>query len=109
MAQSLYLDAVISYPRTSSQKIPESLNLKEILNGLEGMRNYSQLVKKVLQRGNLTPVQGKKTDPAHPAIHPTGTKHTKRLTPSEKKLYDLIVRRFLALFGDPAEKEHLRA
>ena len=109
VAQSLYLDAVISYPRTSSQKLPESLNLKEILNGLEGMKNYSKLAKKVLQRGNLTPVQGKKTDPAHPAIHPTGTKPTKRLTPSEKKLYDLIVRRFLALFGEPAEKEHLRA
>ncbi|MFW9841240.1 MAG: DNA topoisomerase I [Candidatus Thorarchaeota archaeon] len=109
VAQSLYLDAVISYPRTSSEKLPESLNLEEILHGLKGMKNYTQLALQVLQRGNLNPVEGKKTDPAHPAIHPTGTKPTKRLTPSEKNLYDLIVRRFLALFGEPAVKEHLRA
>jgi DNA topoisomerase-1 len=109
VAQSLYLDAVISYPRTSSQKLPESLDLEEILNGIKGMKNYAQLAKKVLEKGNLKPVEGKKTDPAHPAIHPTGTRPTKRLTPSEKKLYDLIVRRFLALFGEPTVKEHLRA
>lgn len=109
VAQSLYLDAVISYPRTSSEKLPDTLDLKEILNGIAGMKNYAPLAKQVLQGGNLTPVQGKKSDPAHPAIHPTGTKPTRRLTPSEKKLYDLIVRRFLALFGEPAVKEHLRA
>lgn len=109
IAQSLYLDALISYPRTSSEKLPQTLDLKEILKGLEKMKNYASLVKQVMQAGNLTPVQGKKSDPAHPAIHPTGSKATKRLTPSEKKLYDLIVRRFLALFGEPAVKEHLRA
>jgi DNA topoisomerase-1 len=109
VAQSLYLDAVISYPRTSSEKLPDSLDLKKILEGLKGMRNYAKMAKQVLQSGNLTPVQGKKSDPAHPAIHPTGTKPTKRLTPSEKKLYDLIVRRFLSLFREPVVKEHLRA
>ena len=109
IAQSLYLDALISYPRTNSEKLPQTLNLKEILNGLAEMKSYASLVKHVVQAGNFTPIQGKRTDPAHPAIHPTGSKPTKRLTPSEKKLYDLIVRRFLALFGDPAVKEHLRA
>jgi DNA topoisomerase-1 len=109
VAQSLYLDALISYPRTSSEKLPQTLDLKEILNGLEEMKSYTSMVKQVVQAGNFTPVQGKKTDPAHPAIHPTGSKPTKRLTPSEKKLFDLIVRRFLALFGEPAVKEHLRA
>ena len=108
IAQSLYLDAVISYPRTSSEKLPQTLDLKEILNGLGKMKDYASMAKQVMA-GNLTPVQGKKSDPAHPAIHPTGSKATKRLTPSEKKLYDLIVRRFLALFGEPAVKEHLRA
>jgi DNA topoisomerase-1 len=109
IAQSLYLDAVISYPRTSSEKLPKTLDLKEILDGLGKMKNYASMVKQVVRAGNLTPVQGKKSDPAHPAIHPTGSKPTKRLTPSEKKLYDLIVKRFLALFGEPAVKEHLRA
>jgi DNA topoisomerase-1 len=57
----------------------------------------------------LTPVQGKKDDPAHPAIHPTGVKPPRRLTPSEKKVFDLIIRRFLALFGEPSVKESRRA
>jgi DNA topoisomerase-1 len=109
IAQSLYLDALISYPRTSSEKLPQTLDLKEILNGLGKIKSYTSMVKQVIQAGNFTPVQGKKTDPAHPAIHPTGSKPTKRLPPSEKKLFDLIVRRFLALFGEPAVKEHLRA
>ncbi len=109
IAQALYLDALISYPRTNSEKLPPSLNLLEILNGLGKMKDYSSMVSRVLQADNLTPVQGQKSDPAHPAIHPTGSKATRRLTPSEKKLYDLIVRRFLALFGAAAVKEHLRA
>jgi DNA topoisomerase-1 len=109
IAQSLYLDALISYPRTSSEKLPQTLDLKEILRGLGKMKKYASMVNHVMQAGNLTPVQGKKSDSAHPAIHPTGSKPTKQLTPTEKKLYDLIVRRFLSLFGESAVKEHLRA
>ena len=108
IAQSLYLDALISYPRTSSEQLPDTLNLKSILTGLSSMKDYSAMSKKVL-KGRLEPIQGKKTDPAHPAIHPTGEKPTKRLTPSEKNLYDLIVKRFLSLFGDSLVKNHLRA
>ncbi len=107
IAQKLYLDALISYPRTSSQKIPKSINVKLILDGLSTNKTYSALAKQVLQ-GELVPIQGKMDDPAHPAIHPTGKKPERRLTPSQKKVYDLIVRRFLSLFGEPAVKESLR-
>ncbi|MHA1136933.1 MAG: DNA topoisomerase I [Candidatus Thorarchaeota archaeon] len=108
LAQSLYLNSAISYPRTSSEKLPDTLDFKEILTGLSSMKSYGTMAKKVL-KGPLKPVQGKKTDPAHPAIHPTGEKPAKRLTPSEKKLYDLIVRRFFSVFGEPLVKDHLRA
>ncbi|MFQ5832754.1 MAG: DNA topoisomerase I [Candidatus Thorarchaeota archaeon] len=109
IAQKLYLDALISYPRTGSQKIPPSIDVKGILGDLREQRKYRSLATQVLDRGNLTPVQGKKDDPAHPAIHPTGTMSERRLTPSESKVYDLIVRRFMALFGEAAVKEKLRA
>ena len=108
LAQSLYLNSAISYPRTSSEQLPDSLDFKTILTGLSSMKEYGTMAKAIL-KGPLKPVQGKKTDPAHPAIHPTGEKPAKRLTPSEKKLYDLIVRRFLSVFGDPLVKDHLRA
>ncbi len=108
ISQKLYLDALISYPRTSSQKIPPSIDIKKILVGLKTTK-YAGFAEEVLAKGNLVPVQGKKDDPAHPAIHPTGSKKTTRLTPSETKVYDLIVRRFLALFYDPSLKESVRA
>jgi DNA topoisomerase-1 len=109
IAQKLYLEALISYPRTGSQKIPSSINVKEILDNLSKHKKYAGLAKQVIVAGNLTPVQGKKDDPAHPAIHPTGTKPAKRLTPSDTKVYDLIVRRFFALFAENAVKESIRA
>ncbi|MGY5871727.1 MAG: DNA topoisomerase I [Candidatus Thorarchaeota archaeon] len=108
LAQSLYLNSAISYPRTSSEQLPDSLDLKAVLTGLSAMKDYTSMAKTIL-KGPLNPVQGKKTDSAHPAIHPTGEKPTKRLTPSEKKLYDLIVRRFFSVFGEPLVKDHLRA
>ena len=107
LAQKLYLEALISYPRTSSEQIPKSLDLKAILSGLAENRAYKAAATTILRSGRLDPVQGKKTDPAHPAIHPTGEK-AKKLTPSEKKIYDLIVKRFLAIFAPPAVKEHVR-
>ncbi|MFW9886552.1 MAG: DNA topoisomerase I [Candidatus Thorarchaeota archaeon] len=109
IAQKLYLEALISYPRTGSQKIPSSINVKEILDNLSKHRNYAELAKQIIAAGNLTPAQGKKDDPAHPAIHPTGARPAKKLTPSETKVYDLIVRRFFALFGENAVKESMRA
>jgi DNA topoisomerase-1 len=46
------------------------------------------------------------TDPAHPAVYPTWeVPDLKKLTPQQKKLYDLIVRRFLAVFGQDAIRE----
>jgi DNA topoisomerase-1 len=108
LAQALYLDALISYPRTNSQKLPKTVDVKSILNDIGTRRQYKQIVKIIMDKGNLIPVEGKSNDPAHPTIHPTGNKPTRKLTPSEKNVYDLIVRRFLALFGDSAIKESLR-
>jgi len=106
IAQSLYEGALISYPRTSSQKLPAKLGFKKILEGLAGQDDYRFLAKRVME-GKLKPNEGKKTDPAHPAIYPTGHK-PKRLSAQQKKVYDLIVRRFLAVFGEPAVREHSR-
>ncbi|MFW9920514.1 MAG: DNA topoisomerase I [Candidatus Thorarchaeota archaeon] len=108
LAQSLYLEGVISYPRTGSQMIPPTIDIKQILTKLKERAQFKAHAGKILSGKSLVPMQGKATDPAHPAIHPTGEKPTKRLTPSENKVYDLIVRRFLAIFGSSAKKERLR-
>jgi DNA topoisomerase-1 len=101
IAEKLYLRALISYPRTSSQKLPRSINYEKILGGLKSL--YGQQVSMLLSRGKLVPNEGPMTDPAHPAIYPTGV--VPRLSGLEFKVYDLIAKRFLATFGDPAVTE----
>lgn len=103
IAQSLYDSSLISYPRTSSQKLPARLGLKDVVKKISRQREYKELSEKVL-KGKMRPNEGKKDDPAHPAIFPTGEKPQK-LNPYEKKIYDMIVRRFLAVFGEPAIRE----
>ncbi len=101
LAEELYLDTLISYPRTNSQKLPPGMNWRNIIGNLGKVGQYSGYVKELLREGLLTPREGVKEDPAHPAIYPTGYL-PKDLTGKKGKLYDLIVRRFLACFGRPA-------
>jgi len=102
LAQELYIDSLISYPRTSSQKLPESINYKKILEMLSSQKEYNSDCKKLLTK-KLKPSEGKKSDPAHPAIYPTGEKSP--ISGKKAQLYDLIVRRFLAVFGEPAKRQ----
>ncbi len=103
IAQELYLAGIISYPRTSSQQLPEVLGYKKLLSALEKNSEYKELAHLLLQKTALRPNNGKKTDPAHPAIYPTGQQT--HIDGQKQKLYDLIVKRFLATFSDPALSE----
>ena len=103
-AQDLYSNGYISYPRTSSQKLPESIGYKKITKALSN--KFPDECKLLLNKKSLKPNEGKKIDAAHPAIYPTG--ETPKITDQrKKKLYELIVRRFFATFGEEAEREHM--
>ena len=104
IAQELYTSGVISYPRTSSQELPESIDFKKILNLLSKQKWFEKDTAFLLGKKVLKPNNGKKKDAAHPAIYPTGQVPA-NLEGKDKQLYDLIVRRFLATFGDPATRE----
>ncbi len=104
IAQELYTGGFISYPRTSSQQLPKEIGYKKIMLELNKNANYVKETKFLLAKKELKPNNGKKVDAAHPAIYPTGIK-PKTDEPRELKLYDLITRRFLATFGDPATRE----
>jgi DNA topoisomerase-1 len=107
-AERLYLNALISYPRTSSQRLPPSINPREILEGLRKIKKYAELAGILLAKQRLMPRQGRKDDPAHPAIHPTGKKLGK-LSKVEGRIYDLVCRRFMAAFGDPVVRQNVDA
>ncbi len=109
IAQTLYENSLISYPRTESQKLPPKIGYKKLLKKLKGQENYTELAKKVLKKDendNLYTTQGSKEDDAHPAIYPTGESPS-GLSKKERKVYDLIVKRFFAVFGKPAKRQSL--
>ncbi len=104
IAQDLYTSGFISYPRTSSQQLPESIEYVDIIKQLQKNPDFKELCDLLLKNKKLHPNNGTKTDPAHPAIYPTGIKPAK-LTDLNKKIYDLIARRFLATFAETAIRE----
>jgi len=107
IAQRLYLEALISYPRTSSQKLPSTINYAAILTLLSKDLSYKDLALELLKK-ELKPNEGQKKDPAHPAIYPTGNLPERKLSRAEMTIFDLVVRRFMAVFGEKAVKESIK-
>jgi DNA topoisomerase-1 len=110
IAQGLYTRAYVSYPRTSSEKIPPQIGYKEILKAIASIPKYSKLANEILKLKELIPTEGKGIDPAHEAIHPTvePPEDIKKLRGPEQKIYDLIVRRYLTLFAKEAIRESMQ-
>ena len=98
-AQKLYLAGLISYPRTSSQKINDIKGALDVLKKLK--KRYGPLIEHAV---NSKPVEGKKSDPAHPAIIPTG--QTGKIEGYELKIYELIAKRFISCFCENSELEN---
>lgn len=105
LSEKLYLEGLISYPRTSSQKLPPDIDYHDILKKISAHSNYRVLATKLANQPLLRPNQGTKQDPAHPAIYPTGL-GTRRALPEGSNLLDLIIRRFMATFAEPSIHEN---
>ena len=107
LAQSLYeKHKVLTYPRTDARALPEDYldTVKETL-GVLSASEYGAFAKKILKQGWVKPTKrifnnAKISD--HFAIIPT-TQAPKALNEIEHKLYDLVVRQFLAVFYPSAE------
>ncbi|MEM5868098.1 MAG: DNA topoisomerase, partial [Candidatus Aenigmatarchaeota archaeon] len=68
IAESLYQQGFISYPRSASQKLPASVNYEKILKALASLPQYKKFAEELLKKEKLVPVEGKKEDPAHPCF-----------------------------------------
>ncbi|MDD3263310.1 MAG: DNA topoisomerase [Candidatus Nanoarchaeia archaeon] len=104
IAEKLYLGGFISYPRTSSQKLPKTLGLKNIIQKISELQNYKKFANYLLENNRINPNEGPKDDEAHPAIYPTGN-IPNSLSKEEQNLFDLVVKRFLACFYEAATRE----
>ncbi len=108
LAQVLYeRHKVLTYPRTDSRALPEDYlaTVKKAMGMLSDQREYAPFAKAILKNGWVRPNKrvfdnSKISD--HFAIIPT-LQAPKHLSEPEQKLYDLVVRRFLAVFHPAAE------
>ncbi len=106
IAEGLYQAGYISYPRSSSQKLPLSVGYEKILKALANMAQYRKFAEALLKKGKLAPAEGEKNDPAHPSVYATHeTPDLKKLSAWQKKIYDLVARRTLAVFAEDAIRE----
>lgn len=71
IAEKLYTQGIISYPRTETNIYPKELDLSNLVQLHTENPEWGFFAKRILDDGGPTPRQGKKSDQAHPPIHPT--------------------------------------
>jgi DNA topoisomerase I len=103
IAEDLYTDGYISYPRTDNTVYPRSLDLQEVLGQLKRVEGAGQYAEKLRASDKLSPTRGKRETTDHPPIYPTGYASRKALRDDQWKIYQLVVRRFLATLSGPAK------
>ncbi len=113
LAQSLYeRHKALTYPRTDSRYLPEDYlgTVKQTFEAITGAdstlaRRNAPFAKKILQNSWIKPnkrIFDNKKISDHFAIIPT-LQVPKELSEAEGKLYDLVTKRFMAVFFPPAE------
>ena len=98
LIQSLYEKKVTTYPRVDTTFLSDDIYPK-VPNTLNGLVDYidltASLLKAKIRKDKRVFDNSKVTD--HHAIIPTGVP-ARNLTDNERKVYDLVVRRFIAAF-----------
>ena len=106
-AQRLYEHhKLLTYPRTDSRALPDDYRatVDETLQKLTAIEDYAEIAQKLvdgeLQNTARTFDNAKVSD--HHAIIPTGTPPEEEISGDDKRLFDLVTRRFMANFYPPA-------
>ncbi|HEX3292927.1 MAG TPA: DNA topoisomerase I [Solirubrobacterales bacterium] len=111
IAEDLYMDGYISYPRTDNTVYPKSLDTKELVKQLVAVDDF-KAASFLLDKPSLDPTRGKKETTDHPPIYPTQAVNPQRLearSEAHRRVYELVARRFLATFSPPMVSESTRA
>ncbi len=101
IAEDLYVNGFISYPRTDNTVYPKTLDLHAVLNALRPTV-FLKDVEWVIAHRRPIPTSGKKSSTDHPPIHPTSAARREALGEDRWKVYELVVRRFLATLSPDA-------
>ena len=104
LAEDLYTGGYISYPRTENTEYPKSLSLKVVLEKLKDSE-FKKEAEELLAQPSIVPSRGKRRTTDHPPIYPTAGATQAKLKGDKWKLYELIVRRFMATVAPVAKAE----
>jgi DNA topoisomerase I len=101
IAEDLYMNGFISYPRTDNTVYPASLDIDGILKTLQNSP-FRKDVEWIQKNRRPVPTRGKKSTTDHPPIHPTGAATREQLGDDVYRIYELVLRRFLATLAPDA-------
>lgn len=102
VAEDLYTDGYISYPRTDNTVYPMSLSLRNILEKLR-KSDFAKEAEEVLSQEKIRPSRGRTSTTDHPPIHPVEGATKSELKGARWTVYELIARRFLATLAPVCE------
>jgi DNA topoisomerase I len=107
-AEDLYTQGLISYPRTDNTVYPRGLGLRTLA---EKFRDgpFAEAAEFVLAQPSFRPTRGRTETTDHPPIYPTAAVDPKKLRAEPARLYELVVRRFLATLAPDAVGWHRTA
>jgi DNA topoisomerase-1 len=108
IGEDLYTRGIISYPRTDNTVYPKGVGLRTLAEKfLESP--FKAEAEYVLTQETLRPSRGRVATTDHPPIYPTSVVDPKKLRPDAQKIYELVVRRFLATLAPDAVGRHREA
>ena len=104
VAENLYVNGWISYPRTDNTVYPASLNIRDLIEQFAS-GEFGKYAQRLLEQGTFKPTRGKKETTDHPPIYPVASARKSELKADEWRVYELVVSRFFATLAPPAEYE----
>lgn len=102
-AEHLYNKGFISYPRTETDRFDSGMNLRALVQKQTQSESWGEFAQNLANGGFQQPRQGRNDDKAHPPIHPITYVAPTALNDKEKKIYEFVVRRFLACCSEDAK------
>jgi len=102
---SLYLNKLISYPRTDSDIYKSNFNHIEILKHFSSHSQLGKYTLNLLKTNRIIPTKGKKDAGDHPPITPLESlevNDSRFENDLQRKVFNLLARHYLALFGKQA-------
>lgn len=96
VAEGLYNKGFISYPRTETDRFDKGINLRALVEKQTPDQRWGQFAQNLTQGEFQQPREGRHDDKAHPPIHPITYAAPSVLSADEGRLYEYVVRRFLA-------------